>query len=207
MQKIILLGSGGHAKSVVDTIVKLQSWELVGFLDKNLNTKYRNYEVIGNDSDLQQLFKTGIKNAFISIGFLGKSNLRNNLYQYVKNLNFGLPVIIDPSAIVADDVTVGEGVYIGKKAVINSDSNIEKMCIINTNAVIEHECKIGEFTHISVSATICGGVVIGKNTFVGANATVVQGVTIGDNVIVGAGTTVLKNIKDNEVYYGLNKYK
>lgn len=203
MQRIVLIGSGGHAKSIVDTIEKLQDIQIIGFIDKKEGSYYRTYQVVGDDSDLSQIFEEGIKKAFICVGFLGRSNLRNMLYQKVKDLNFELPSIIDSTAIVACDVSIGEGTYVGKRAVINSNNVIEKMCIINTNAVIEHDCMIGEFTHISVSATICGGVAIGKNTMIGANSTVIQGVTIGDNVIVGAGTTVLRDIGDNEIYYGL----
>lgn len=202
MQKIVLIGGGGHAKSVVDTIDRLNNMQIVGFLDNKENSFYKNYGVIGQDKDMTLVYGQGIHKAFICIGFLGHSTTRNDIYEKVKLAHFELPSIIDPSCILAKDVIINEGTFVGKNSIINAASNVGKMCIINTNAVVEHDCTIGEFSHVSVSATICGGVTIGNNTMIGANATVIQGVKIGNNVIIGAGTTVLKDVGDNETYYG-----
>lgn len=202
MQKIVLIGSGGHAKSVVDTLERIDDMEIAGFIDYKEDVLYRGYKILGSDKELSYVYENGIKNAFICIGFLGHSNLRNSIYKKVKSNYFELPSIIDPSCILAKDVFIGEGSFVGKRAIINSASNVGKMCIVNTNAVIEHGCTINDFSHISVSATICGDVTIGYNTMIGANATVIQGIKIGNNAIIGAGTTVLSDIGDNEIYYG-----
>lgn len=202
MKKIVLIGSGGHAKSIVDTIERLEDLQIEGFIDYKEDVLYRGYQIIGSDDDLSCVYQKGIRNAFICVGFLGQSNLRNSIYEKIKANYFELPSIIDPSCILAKDVCIGEGSFVGKHAIINSASSVGKMCIVNSNAVIEHDCTIDDFSHISVSATICGGVKIGYNTMIGANATVIQGVKIGNNAIVGAGTTVLKDIGDNEIYYG-----
>lgn len=58
MEDIILIGSGGHAKGVIDTIERQGKYRIVGLIEKeeNKGKKYKNYEVIGSDDDLEKLF-------------------------------------------------------------------------------------------------------------------------------------------------------
>ena len=58
MEDIILVGSGGHAKGVIDTIERQSKYRIVGLIEKeeNKGKKYKNYEVIGSDDDLEKLF-------------------------------------------------------------------------------------------------------------------------------------------------------
>lgn len=206
MEDIILLGLGGHAKSVIDCIERQGKYRIAGFLDKEERGKvcYRGYEVIGNDDDLSKFYHQGIQNAFVTVGFLGRSTVRNRLYDRLKEIGYRLPVIIDPSAVVAGDVELGEGTFIGKLAMVNADAKIGSMCIINSGALIEHECRVGDFSHISVGTVLCGGVAVGKNTFVGAGSTLIQGVAVGDECIVAAGITLRKSAGDHELAYEMS---
>ena len=199
MENIILLGIGGHAHSVVDSIESDERFSIHGFLDikDREGDRYREYKVIGTDDLLENYFKEGIKNAFVTVGYLGKGDIRNRLYLQLKKIGFKIPTIVDRTAVIAKDVTLGEGTFIGKRAVVNSAAEIGKMCIINTGAVIEHDCKVGDFSHISVGSALCGSVQVGKESFIGANATVIQGKTIGNKCIIGAGTTIRKDVEDN----------
>lgn len=201
MESIILLGTGGHAHSVVDCIEAENRFHIYGFLDieEKIGEEYRGYKVLGTDMLLEDSFKKGIKNAFVTIGYLGKNSIRDRLFFNLKKMGFTLPNIIDKTAIIAKDVVLGEGIFIGKRAVVNSDVEIKDMCIINTGAIIEHDCKIGDFSHISVGSVLCGGVQVGRESFIGANATIIQGRTIGNKCIIGAGVTIRKNIEDNSI--------
>lgn len=85
-----------------------------------------------------------------------------------------LPNIVDPSAVIADDAVMGEGIFVGKRAVVNAAAHIGDLCIINTGAIVEHDCDVGNYSHISVGSVLCGGVRVGQRTLIGANATVIQ---------------------------------
>lgn len=189
MKKIVLVGYGGHAKSVADCIERTREYEIVGYTDYR-ETEGAEYEYLGTDDALKEIFRSGVSYAFVCVGYLGKGDLREKLYSMLTDIGFTVPVIADPSAIISDNVLVGAGTFIGKKAVINADARIGKMCIINTGAIIEHECMVGDFSHISVGTVLCGQVKIGKSAFVGANATVIQCMSVADNETVPAGKTV-----------------
>lgn len=203
MKDILLVGFGGHAKSIIDAIERGGLYRIVGFTDIRTCGAYHDYAHLGTDDQLEEIYRCGVRNAFVSIGYMGNGTLRDSLYGRLKGIGFSLPVISDPSAVISDTSVIGEGTYIGKNTVINAEAHIGKMSIINTSAVIEHEVSIGDFSHIAVGAVLCGRVEIGSHCLIGANATVIQGVKIGGGSIVGAGSVVLRNINDNTKAYGV----
>lgn len=199
MEKIIILGKGGHARSLIDIVEKEKQYEIAGYIDNDNSdsTEGERYPIIGKDADLGKIFQSGIRYAALGIGYLGKSDIRKELWNKLKQIGFLLPVICDSSAILSSNVKFGEGCFIGKGVVINANTVIGKMCIINTGAIIEHDCKINDFSHISVGSVLCGGVQVGRESFIGANATVIQGRTIGNKCIVGAGVSIRRNVENN----------
>lgn len=203
MEEIILLGFGGHAKSVIDCIERQREYKIAGFLERKgyEDICYKGYKVIGEDDDLEKIYRQGIRNAFVTIGFLGQSDVRDRLYERLKQIGFHIPNVIDSSAVVAGDVIMGEGNFVGKLAMLNADVKIGNMCIINSGAMIEHECRVGDFSHISVGTVLCGQVTVGKRSFVGAGSIVIQGVNVGDESIIAAGTTIRKDVQCNELAY------
>ncbi len=207
MEKIIILGKGGHAKSLADIVEKENKYEIAGYVvnDNDQQSMNGRYPVVGCDMDLEQIFKSGIQNAALGIGYLGKSDLRERLWDKLKAIGYSLPVICDPSAILAENVQFGEGTVLGKGVIINADVSIGKMCIINTGAIIEHDCQVDDFSHVSVGSVLCGNVQVGRGAFIGANATVIQGKSIGNQCIIGAGTTIRKNIEDGRIVWSGEK--
>lgn len=207
MKKIVLIGGGGHCKSVLDAIKRANEYTKIVITDPQIpfGTSILGCEVVGDDSVLPQLYKDGFEYAFITVGNIKSSTIREKIFNKAVEIGFDFPVIVDPSAIVSAYATLGKGTFVGKKTVINADVNIGSNVIINTGTVVEHDCIIGDFSHISVGSNICGAVKIGKNCFVGAGVTVIQSICIGENVTIGAGSVVIKDVTDNLLRCGLVK--
>lgn len=204
MKKIVLVGAGGHALSVIDSIQSNEDFEIIGITKSGckLGENLLGYEILGDDSVLASVFTSGVTHAFVTVGSIGDTALREKLYVMLKNRGFMLPAIIDHSAKIGSNVWLGEGIYVGKNVVVNPKTTLGDMTIINTGAIIEHACSIKEFTHIAPGAVLCGDVKIGAHTHVGANATVIQGVSIGDNCMIGAGSVVVRDIPSKEFAVG-----
>lgn len=188
MEDIILIGYGGHAKSVADCIEKQNEYRIIGYTEqKEMKAKYT---YLGTDDVLEEYFNKGVHNVAICLGYLGKGNHRERLYKLVKEIGYSLPIIKDDTAIISENVEIGEGTFIGKGAIINTEAKVGKMSIINTMALVEHECIVGDFAHIAVAAVLCGQVHIGEAAFIGANATVIQGRKVLSRQIVPAGVVI-----------------
>ena len=201
---ILLIGGGGHCKSVLNSLIKSNIYDMIGIVEKNDSLDDANMaaKVVGTDDDLPNLKEMGYTDAFITVGSIGDTGLREKLYKKIKSFGFSVPVIADDTAIIAEGTNIGEGTYIGKGVIINSDVCIGKCSIVNSGAIIEHECVIGDYVHISPGSTLCGGVKVDNRSHIGAGAVVIQNIFIGEQVLIGAGSVVVNNVKSNTVAYG-----
>lgn len=203
MKKIVLIGAGGHCKVIIDIIKSTNEYEIIGITDKVAKGNLIDIPILGDDSILENLHKSGVEYAFIGLGAMYNLQLRNKLYEMLKSIGFKIPILIHKNVILSPNVSIGEGTCIMPGVIINSDASIGKNCIINTSAVIEHECIIGDNTHISPNVSIAGGVIIGFNSHIGIGSCIIQEKVIGNNVTIGAGAVVVDNINDNSVAVGV----
>ena len=203
-KKILLVGGGGHCKSVLDSLLEINEFSKIGIIDikENMRKEILEVLVIGCDDDLPRLFTDGYKYAFVTVGSIGNPKLRIRLFNKLNEIGFEIPNIVDPSAVVSRHVKMETGIFVGKNVVINAGSTIHKGSIINTGAIIEHDCLVGEFAHIAPGSVLSGEVQIGENTHIGANSVIKQQLRIGADSIIGMGSVVTKNIKDNIIAYG-----
>lgn len=204
MKDIILLGGGGHCKSVIDSINGSSKYRIVGVLDlkEKIGETINGVEVIGEDNDLIYYREQGVKNAFVTMGGIGDNSLRIKLYHLAKSIGYDMSSIIDKTAILSIDTKIGEGTFVGKGSIINTNVNIGENCIINTGVIIDHDSSVSASCHIAPGTTISGGVHIGNGTHLGTNSSVIQNIRIGSNTIIGAGSVVVKDIGSNNKAYG-----
>ena len=203
MNKLLLIGAGGHCKSIINTLKKIDCYDEIFIVDIQKQGNFiMGCQVIGSDEDLPKLFQQGYTEAFVSVGSVGNVEIRLKLTKMLDDIGFKQPNIVDPDAKVAVSVTMGRGNFIGTGAIINAEVNLSDFVIVNTGAIIEHECKIGSFSHIAPGAVLCGNVGIGDCVHIGAGSVVKQGITIGTHSIVGINSTVVKDILSGSVVVG-----
>lgn len=206
MEKIVLVGAGGHCKVVIDIINSSYLFEIAGITDKSYNSGSKNileYPVLGNDDILKKLYSEDITHAFCCVGALGNMEIRDRIFDNLKGIGFAVPSIVHKNAYVSIYSEISEGTCVAAGAIVNPGAVISENCIINTGAVIEHDCMIGRNTHISPNACIAGGVKIGKGCHIGMGSNIIQGVEIGDNVTIGAGAVVINDIPSNTTAVGI----
>lgn len=197
--KLIILGSGGHSKVVIDIIKQNSEYEIEGLVDNNVGDEILGISVIGSDDDLINIFERGIKNAFVAIG---SNNIRKKLLIKLRNLGFNLINVISKNSMISETVNLGSGILIMPGAIVNSSSQINDGCIINTNSSIDHDCFVGDYTHIAPGCTIAGSVRIGSKCFLGVGTKVIDGIEIQDETIIGAGSTIIKSMEGNSTIVG-----
>ncbi|MDD5530152.1 MAG: acetyltransferase [bacterium] len=204
MEKIILIGGGGHCKVVIDAILLGEKYKIVGILDvpEKVGEKVLGFPVIGSDNELESYFKKGIKFCFITLGSIGNPNLRKKILNKAKKIGFNFPNVIHPCSVVSKFANIGQGNYIAPGVVINAGVAIGNNCIINTGSIIDHDCKIGDFVHIAPGVMMSGGVEINHYSHIGTGTSIIQYIKVGENTIIGAGSVVVKNIPSNVVAYG-----
>ncbi len=189
-----LFGASGHAK-VVAEILKQLGIRLEGIIDDDKSLKHFIELKVKHSINSEQLPTPAI----VSIG---QNSSRKRIVERLQSHGVEFGKAIHPTAIISDDVKIGEGTVVMPLSVVQPGTNIGKHCIINTGAIIEHDCQIEDYAHISPNATLCGGITVGEGSWIGAGTTIIQGVKIGKWCVIGAGSVVTKDIPDGYVAYG-----
>lgn len=195
MNRLIIVGAGGHGKVIADNALK-NGYTDICFVDDHATGSCMGFPIIGMSEDLPKL--NDGKTDFV-IG-IGNNAIRKKIAQ---EYDVHWVTLIHPSAQLALNVSVGRGTVVMAGAVVNACAMIGEHCIINTCAVIEHDNVIEDYVHISPKAALGGTVRIGTGTHVGIGATVVNNVGICANCIVGAGAVVIRNIVNGGTYVGV----
>lgn len=196
MNKILIIGAGGHGKVVCD-IAKTLYKEVVFADDQKVGQEILSCPVICTVEDACKMEPCDF---VVAIG--GNKN-REKLFYMFLNAGFKPVNLIHKSAVIGEGVEIGVGSVVFANAVINPDTKIGFGCIINTCASVDHDCTIGDFSHVCPSSHLAGTVVVGKNCTFGIGSSVINNVNICSDVFVGAGGVVVKDITKSGTYVGV----
>lgn len=200
-KNLILVGGGGHCKSVID-VAESAGYNILGILDmpEDVGKKVLDYKVIGTDDDMPQYVDKA--EFVITVGFIKNPALRIKLYNKVKAAGGRLATIIASTAYVSKYAELGEGTVIMHHAFVNAGAKIGDNCIINTFVNIEHDVEVGNQCHISTGTMVNGECKIGENCFIGSQSVCANCIEIASDIIVGAGSVVRKSIRVKGIYAG-----
>lgn len=110
--------------------------------------------------------------------------------------------LIDPSAKIGADCTVGNGTVIAPNVVLLTDVHLGRHVHINYGATMTR-CDIGDFVTVSPGVVICGDVVIEDDVFIGAGAVITNLLRICRGAVIGAGAVVLDKVPPGVTVMGV----
>ena len=200
MNKILLIGAGGHARSCIDVIEQGRCFSIVGLVDndKSAATTVLGYPVFPNESELSSL-RERIDYALVCIGQIESPEPRIRNFELLKKFNFELPIVCSPLSYVSKHARLEEGVIVMHYAMINAGATVGKNCIINSGAIVEHDAIIGNYCHISTNSVVNGGATIGSRSFVGSGAVIREGVSVGKDCVIGGKCFVSLDTESGEI--------
>lgn len=195
-KKVIVVGTGGHAKGIVDIIIRNKDI-MVGFFAKLPGEEsYLGYPILGTESEYEKYPDC------LFIAAVGSAVIREDIVRRMPNAKWYTAV--HPTAVVSEiETEIGEGTVLLAGSIVNAGAKIGKHVILNTGSIVEHDNVIDDYAHISVGTKLAGEVAIGKGSWIGIGAVVNNGISIASGVTIGAGAVVVKNIETPGVYVGI----
>ena len=210
MKKLLIIGTGGQGKVVLDCALLHGIYTDISFLTNDMQVSqiagypvYYEQDVISpsqQGEDIPLAFLQKFDEAIIAIG--------NNEVRLKKSKQFldngiSLATLIHPNATVSKFSEIKMGTVVFANAVVNPFVKIGMSCIINTGVVVEHDCVVGDGVHISPNASVAGTVSIGEKSWICVGSSVANNINIGANSIIGAGGVVLKDVPCNVLVAGI----
>ncbi|MDX9749898.1 MAG: acetyltransferase [Flavobacteriales bacterium] len=203
-RRVILLGAGGHGRSVIDIMRSGGAWEPFGILDPRAALPdVDGVPVIGDDGRIAELVAAG-HHFHVAVGHVaGPATARRGLYELLTRHGAALATVTSPLAHRSPAATLGAGTLLAHGAIVGPGAACGANVIINSMATVEHDCVIGDHVHVCPGAVLGGGSTVGEGSLVGSGATVKQGVRIGRDCTVGAGAVVLADVPDGTTVVGV----
>ena len=95
MKPLLLIGCGGHARSLIELVETVSDWRIYGLvgLPSEVGSNIFGYSVIGTDQDLPKFFNE-CSSALIAIGQLPDPPPRQLLAEELSQLGFSFPTLI-----------------------------------------------------------------------------------------------------------------
>ena len=170
MEKVILIGAGGHARVVSDAALHDKDLEIVGFLDDGDIDEILGVKKLGNISSIEKFKKYKFHIA------IGNNSFRKELAEKIGVEN--LISIVHPSAIISRDAEIMNGAYIGANTVINSKAFIGNGVIVNTASIVEHDSVLEDYSHLSYKVLLGSSVSVEKSIYIEMGSVVGRGIKV-----------------------------
>ena len=206
MQKVILIGAGGHAAEIDDYIFyynQLQKeesnkLEIIGFLDDNPES-YKGYQLSAPYLGTIKSYKIEVNRKYI----IAIANIKYRRMIIESFLNMGAEFItfIHPSSFVSKSSSIGHGSVIAPNVNIGPNVKIGKFNMINARASIGHDTIIGDYNFITPNVCFSGFTKVADENMFGINSATIPSIKIGSNNKIAAGMVLDKNIKDDTTVF------
>ncbi|PRB75433.1 acetyltransferase [Pseudomonas sp. MYb185] len=185
---LLVLGAGGHGKSVAEAALLGGQWNAVLFLDDAWPdvTEALGCEVRGKVADIAQ-FASCCEGAIAAVG---NNSVREHWIGLIEQAGIELVSVVHPKAWVSPSAMVGAGTAVMAGAVVGTVSKVGKGAIINANATVDHDVVMEELSHIGVGVQLAGGVRVGARAWLQAGSSCGYHVVVEAGVKLGPGTVL-----------------
>ena len=183
--KKVLIGNGGHAREVMAQMgVKL---------DRFVDDQYV-------DEETFPISKLDPEKHAVMIAVADSKDRFDIVQRLPKGVQFFN--FIHPTALIMDNVEIGEGSFIGAYSILTTNIKIGKHAILNRGNHIGHDCRIGDYFSAMPGAIVSGNVTIYSLVYMGNNSSIKEKLSIHSLATIGMNSAVVKNIEDGGTYVG-----
>jgi len=203
MKNLIIIGAGGLGREIYFHAMECNEYNkqfrIKGFIDNNINSldnfkdyppllsKIDDYKISGND-----VFVCAVGNVSTKKIIISKILIKGG--EFIS--------LIHPTARIAHDSKIGDGIIIMKRVDLGSNTKIGNYSFIQADSIIGHDSVIGKFVRIDCKVVCVGGIIIEDEATIHTSAVISHKVTVGRNAIVGALSLVIRNVKNNTTVVG-----
>ncbi len=205
MDNIVIVGSSGHAKVVIDTVEKEGKYVIVGLIDRfrSVGDATMGYPVLGGDFDLPAIVSD--HNVAGVVVAVGDNFVRSQIVYQISDALPNIPFVstVHPRTSIASDVIIGPGTVILSGVTVNSSSTIGSFCILNTHSSLDHDSCLSDYGSLAPGVVTGGNCRIGHHSAISIGATLKHNIEIGAHSVIGAGAVVLRSIPSFSVAVGV----
>lgn len=185
MADLLIVGAGGHGRSVAEAVLLGKEHHLVGFADDRWPELQEvwDHPVLGR-TDLLSVFRLQAGFAIVAVG---NNALREALHAKLREAGFDLATVVHPRAFLSPRAVLDAGCAVMAGAIVGTEASVGEGAIINCGAVVDHHCRVAAFGHLGTGARMAGGSVLGHGAWMQAGAALGYGVRVSAGEVLRPG--------------------
>lgn len=189
--RLLVVGAGGHGRSVAEAAELSGQFEVVGFLDDAFpaGKSVLNVAVLGPMVSMGHHRATADQ----TIVAIGNNAVREKLMQQLASAGFVHATVIHPRAIVSPSAVLSEGSAVMAGAIVGTEARLGVGSIVNCGAVVDHHAIVEDFGHLGVNASMAGGTVLGRGAWMQAGAALGYGMKVAASEVLLPCTGRVRN--------------
>lgn len=204
MNQIVLLGSGGHARELLDIVQAVNDvsprFNVVGFLeDKPSEGSAILADFLKHLGNVERLADMSVDYA----AGVGSPASRRKIDEFANKSGRRAVSLFHPAATLSPRVVHGDGFVLAAGARVMTNVRAGRHVHLNVNATVSHDCTLGNYSIVGPGASIAGNVVLEDEVWVGVGATIREGVRVGTGTLIGAGAVVVSDLPSRVTAYGV----
>ncbi len=187
--RLLIVGAGGHGRSVAEAVLMSGDYDLIGFLGDGMFANVAEmwgFPVLGEAKNFADYSEV----ATHAVVAMGNNALRQNLCRQLLSAGFALASVIHPRAIVSPRASIGDGVVVMAGAVVGTEAVLGQGAVINCGAVVDHHAQVHDFGHLGVNTCMAGGSVVGALAWMQAGSAIGYGVQLPAGEVLKPGAAI-----------------
>lgn len=186
--RLLVVGAGGHGRSVAEAAELSGDFKVVGFLDDSLSVceEIWGVPILGAVNSMAN-HRSVSDQAIVAIG---NNAVRELLMHQLADAGFNFARVIHPRAFVSPSAVLGSGSSVMAGAVVGTEAQLGMGAIVNCGAVVDHHAIVEDFGHLGVNASMAGGTSLGCGAWMQAGSALGYGVKIAPKMILALGEAV-----------------
>ncbi|MFM2360120.1 MAG: hypothetical protein RLY16_2113 [Bacteroidota bacterium] len=204
MEKIIVVGAGGHSAEIDDYFDYTQrkhpgfASKIVGFLDDNPDS-YKGYQ-------FSAPFLGSIRDHVVDPSckyLIGIANVkyRKPIVERLMEKGATFAGFIHPDTYISRTAQVGVGVIVAPGVNLGPNVKVGDFTLINSRSSVAHDTILGKYNFVCPNVCFSGFTQVGDENLFGINSATIPGVVIGNKNKIAAGMTLDKPVGDEEVVF------
>lgn len=185
---ILVLGAGGHGKSVVGVLLASGS-PVAGVLVDSPEKWGQEIQGVLILGPISALIRYPDCSAVIA---LGENAARRSVAERFPNARWAS--VLHPQAYINPTARIGLGTVVFPGAIIGADVILGNHVIVSGNTTVGHDAVIDDYAHVAPGVQIGGEARVGRAAMLGIGSVVCPKVHVGEDAVLGAGAVAVKNI-------------
>jgi len=200
-KRVLILGGGNACVQVLSTMHRIKELRPVGILDDNADIWGKSImgcPILGPISQLNELWNAQAFDAAV-VSFAGDLESRADLFESSQASGIPFCNVIDPTALVHSNVSMGTGNIIMAYCQIGACTAVGSNNLLSAYVDIEHHNALGSSCTFGPGVFASGRVSIGDRVKFGTGVFIEPGVRIGSRSIVASGVVLTKDLPASSI--------